>query len=368
MTPATGGVRDNGTPPQAELLDAATAYEDLVVTHGRRSGALITIAVHSTALGPALGGARLWHFDSPSDGVFDAMRLAEAMTYKAAAAGLALGGGKGVICAPLTDPPAGEERRALLLDFADAVEPLEGRYVTAEDVGTTADDMAVIAERTRHVVGLPVEQGGSGDPSPSTARGVLAAMRACLAARTGSARLEGRRICLVGAGQVGGRLARLLLGSGAAVTISDIEPARRELAEALGAGWVDPDEAVEVECDVLCPCALGAAIDETNIGRLRCAVVCGSANNVLAGDRLAAELDDLGILYAPDFIANAGGLISVYGELHDLPAAQVRSLVVRIGETMERILASAEERSLIPLAAARELAQERLAGATRVAA
>ena len=216
-------------PTQAELLDEATSYEDLVVTHGRRSGALITIAVHSTALGPALGGARLWHFDSPADVVCDAMRLARAMTYKAAAAGLALGGGKGVICAPRTEAPTGEERRALLLDFADAVETLEGRYVTAEDVGTGAADMAVIATRTRHVVGLPAAQGGVGDPSPSTARGVLAAIRACLA-HNGSPGLEGREVCLIGAGHVGARLARLLAASGARVTISDIDPARRALA------------------------------------------------------------------------------------------------------------------------------------------
>jgi leucine dehydrogenase len=368
MSGAANGARPNGRPSHAELLDAATGYEDLIVTHGRRSGALIAVAVHSTALGPALGGARLWHFDSPSDAVVDAMRLARAMTYKAAAAGLRLGGGKGVICAPAPQAPAGEERRAVMLDFADAVESLDGRYVTAEDVGTSTADMAVIAERTGHVVGLPSERGGSGDPSPETARGVVAAIQACLSHRTGSDRLAGRRVCLIGAGHVGSRLARLLTASGAELTISDIDPSRRGLAEELGARWVDPGDEVAVECDVLCPCALGGAIDDGNVGRLRCAIVCGSANNVLAGEHLAEELNARGILYAPDFIANVGGLISVYGELHDLSAPQVRRLVIGIGENLGRILAGAEQASITPLAAARELSEARLAGAAAVAA
>jgi leucine dehydrogenase len=364
----SNGARANGGPTQAELLDLATSYEDLVVTHGKRSGALVAIAVHSTALGPALGGARLWHYDSPSDVLVDAMRLARAMTYKAAVAGLDLGGGKGVICAPRPRPPAGRERRAMLLDFADAIETLDGRYVTAEDVGTSAEDMAVIAERTGHVVGLPPERGGSGDPSPFTARGVLAAMRACLAHRTGSRSLEGRSVCVVGVGHVGARLARLLAASGAELMISDIEPTRRRLTGELGARWVDPTAALEVECDILCPCALGGVIAERETEMLRCAIVCGSANNILADDQLARQLAARRILYAPDFVANAGGLINVCAELHDLDRAEVCRLVVGIGETMERILAMAEQRSITPLAAARELAGERLAGATTVAA
>ena len=358
----------NGDLTQAELLDAATRFEDLIVTHGRRSGALIAVAVHSTALGPALGGARLWHFDSPANAVVDAMRLAGAMTYKAAAAGLRLGGGKGVIRSPTPEVPSGDQRRAIMLDFADVVESLEGRYVTAEDVGTGAADMATIAELTDHVVGLPADRGGSGDPSPATARGVLAAMRACLAHRTGSAELAGRWVCVIGAGHVGARLARMLTACGAELMISDVDRSRRELCEALGAVWVDPADEAEVECDVLCPCALGGMIDDGNVGKLRCAIVCGSANNVLAGEHLADELADRDILYAPDFIANAGGLMNVYGELHRLPDPQVQLLVAGIGETVAGILAEAEESSTTPLAAARHLAERRLAGAAAVAA
>lgn len=353
-------------------------FEDMLVRTGERSGATIAIAVHSTALGPALGGARLWHYESDEDGVADARRLARAMTYKAAAAGLLLGGGKGVICAP-TPHPEGELRRALLLDFGDAVESLGGRYVTAEDVGTGAADMATIAERTSHVVGLPDERGGSGDPSPVTARGVLAAMSACLEHRFGSAEFAvrsairnqvrthdpaGIRVCIVGAGHVGSRLAVMLTEAGATVTISDLDPSRRRLADHLGAAWIDdPAEAILSDCDVLAPCALGGVIEAATVPRLRCQVICGAANNVLADDRLAESLAARDITYAPDFIANAGGLINVYAELHQLDHAAVTHLVDSIGSTVRLILEAADDHATIPLAEAQNLALRRLQGA-----
>ncbi|HEX3360205.1 MAG TPA: Glu/Leu/Phe/Val dehydrogenase dimerization domain-containing protein [Solirubrobacterales bacterium] len=335
-------------------------FEDMLVRTGERSGATIAIAVHSTALGPALGGARLWHYGSDDEGVADARRLARAMTYKAAAAGLLLGGGKGVICAP-TPHPEGELRRAMLLDFGDAVESLGGRYVTAEDVGTGAADMAVIAERTAHVVGLPDEHGGSGDPSPVTARGVLAAMRACLEHRLGTPDPAGVRVCVVGAGHVGGRLATLLAEAGAELTICDLDPSRRRLADHLGAAWIDdPAEAIISECDVLAPCALGGVIEAATVPRLRCRIVCGAANNVLADDRLAAGLATREITYAPDFIANAGGLINVYAELHHLNQGAVNDLVDSIGSTVGVILDAADDHDTTPLAEAQTLAERRL--------
>lgn len=335
-------------------------YEELRVASGARSGVTIAIAVHSTVLGPALGGARMWHYDSPGDGTRDALRLARAMTYKAAAADLALGGGKGVICAPSAERPEGELRRAILLDFGDAVASLGGKYVTAEDVGTSAADMAVIAERTSHVVGLPGERGGSGDPSPVTARGVLAALRACLEHRFGSPSLSGVRVCVIGAGHVGGRLARLLAGGGAEVTMTDVDPSRRALAEELGATWVDPADAILTECDVLAPCALGGVIDAATVDRLRCEIVCGAANNVLADEALAVDLARRGIVYAPDFIANAGGLISVYAELHRLDRQAVAALVDGIGTTIGLVLSAAERHGSTPLAEAQSLALQRL--------
>ncbi len=352
----------------ARAMARTSGYEDLLVLSGPRSGATIAIAVHSTALGPALGGVRMWHYDSAEHGVADALRLARAMTYKAAAAGLDLGGGKGVICAPTPERPRGELRRRMLLDFGDAVESLDGRYVTAEDVGTGAADMVAIAERSGHVVGLPTERGGRGDPSPLTARGVQAAIGACLEHRFGDASLAGIRVCVVGVGNVGSRLARMLAGAGAELAISDIDPAQRPLADELGAAWVDPKEAIAADCDVLAPCALGGAIDAGAVARLRCRIVCGSANNMLSDERLADALAGKGILFAPDFIANAGGLINVYAELHDLDDEVVLRLVDRIGPTLRRILEAADRKGVTPLAAAQEQALKRLQGATIAAA
>jgi leucine dehydrogenase len=216
-------------------------------------------------------------------------------------------------------------------------------------------------------VGLPGERGGCGDPSPVTARGVLAALRACLEHRFGDASLSGVRVCVIGAGHVGGRLARLLAGGGADVTIADVEPSRRDLADELGARWVDPAEAIEVECDVLAPCALGGVIDAATIDRLRCAIVCGAANNVLADEALAIDLKRRGIVYAPDFIANAGGLINVYAELHHLDRPAVAALVDHIGETIGLILDAADRHDTTPLAEAQALALERLRGTAAAA-
>lgn len=334
-------------------------HEHLLVRRGERSGVYTIVAVHSTALGPALGGARLWRYGSVGEAIADALRLSEAMTFKAAAAGLDLGGGKAVVIAP-EGGLTGEPRAEVMRDLGDLVESLGGRYVTAEDVGTGAEDMAVIAERTEHVVGVPTELGGSGDPSPITARGVEAAIRACCERRFGSGELDGRRVCVIGLGHVGAALAARLRDAGAELIAADIDDAKRALAERLGASWIDPAKAAASECEVLAPCALGGAVDERNVELLRCEIVCGSANNVLAEDSVADRLAERGILYAPDFIANAGGLINVYGELHDLDGIQLEGLVDEIGDSLGRVFEIAEERSLTPLAAARGLALERI--------
>jgi len=342
-------------------------HEEVVVHRGERSGVSMVIAIHSTLLGPALGGARLWSYGALGDGIADALRLSEAMTYKAAAAGLDLGGGKAVLCLPPAAQLDPDARRALMLDLGDLVSSLDGRYVTAEDVGTGTADMATVAERTTNVVGKPVEDGGSGDPSPITARGVESAIRACCEHGFGSADLAGRRMAVVGLGHVGLPLAERLKAAGAELLVSDIDPGKRAEAERLGAVWLDPDEAMTAECDVLAPCALGGAVNPDNVASLRCGIVCGSANNVLAGSALASVLAERGILYAPDFIANAGGLINVYGELHDLGREQLDELVDSIGEALRRVFDLADERSVPPLDAARALAREKLDAAAEPA-
>jgi leucine dehydrogenase len=338
-------------------------HEEALVHRGERSGVHLVIAIHSTALGPALGGARLWRYRGLGDAIADALRLSEAMTDKAAAAGLELGGGKAVLCAPLDRELTPETRRDLMLDLGDAVESLDGRYVTAEDVGTGTADMAIVGERTSHVVGTPVDDGGSGDPSPVTARGVEAAIRACCEHRYGSPDLTGRAVTIVGLGHVGLPLAQRLATAGCQLRVSDIDEGKREAAAQIGARWVDPESAAGTECDVFAPCALGGAINSESLDRLHCEIVCGSANNVLANDSVAKALTERGILYAPDFIANAGGLINVYGELHDLGRERLDELVDGIGDALRRVFGVASARSVTPLEAAKSVAEEALEAA-----
>ncbi|MGI8946307.1 MAG: Glu/Leu/Phe/Val family dehydrogenase [Thermoleophilaceae bacterium] len=338
-------------------------HEELVIRRGRRSGAYTIVAVHSTVRGPALGGCRMWRYQSSADGARDALRLSRAMTFKAAAADIALGGGKGVICADPGPPPSGRRRRDVLLDYADTVNALDGRYVTAEDVGTSARDMAVIAGGTPHVRGLSRSKGGSGDPSPYTAIGVDAAIRACCERAFGSGGLEGRTIAVIGAGRVGSRLAKRLAKAGAKLLVADIDESKRELVEGLpGARWVDPSSALLAEVDVVAPCALGGAVDQVTAAHLRCRVLCGAANNQLAHDGLAEDLRARGILYGPDFIANAGGLINIAVEIEGYDAGRARRRVAQVGDTMREVLDRAEAEDVTPFEAAYTLARARLGG------
>ena len=284
---------------------------------GRHSGVLTMVGVHSTALGPALGGCRMWRYASPMDGLNDVLRLSRAMTFKAAVADLPMGGGKGVIALSTDEPapPSGRRRTAILRDFAETVDGLAGRYLTAEDVGTSARDMSTIAQSTAHVTGLARPRGGSGDPSPWTALGVEAAILACVERRFGAPDLQGRSVAVVGLGHVGLPLARLLAKRGATLVVGDINPDRRADADALGARWVSPDEAMRAPVDVLAPCALGGVLDDASIAALQAPIVAGAANNQLAEDRHAAALHERGVLWAPDFVANAGGIINISVEL-----------------------------------------------------
>ncbi len=335
-------------------------HETLLVRRGPRTGISTIVAVHSTRLGPALGGCRMWHHATLDEAIQDALRLSSAMTLKAAAAGLELGGGKAVIWLPDSEVPAGEFRSELLHDYAETVELLGGSYITAEDVGTTLADMELLAQYTDHVVGRPRAHGGSGDPGSHTAAGVQAAMRACCGKRFGSRSLADRSIAIVGIGNVGGRLARALAAVGASLVLADIDESKRVLAEELGAEWMDPDAALRAPVDVLAPCALGGVIDTRLSGELRCEIVCGSANNQLSDQRLADALAARGILFAPDFIANAGGLINVALELTGYDPEVAARRVAAIESVMDGVIAHADAAGLTPLAAAEELARLRL--------
>ena len=327
---------------------------------GKRSGLYTIVAVHSTARGPSLGGCRLWAYDDARAAVRDALRLSRAMTLKAAVANVPLGGGKGVIMAPANAPLPPRRRRAALLDFADLVESLDGRYITAEDVGTSSRDMSAIARRTRHVAGLARSRGGSGDPSPLTALGVEAAIRAACERAFSDGSLRGRSICVLGLGHVGARVARRCARAGAQLIISDVDEGKRALAEELGAAWSSPRNAVEADVDVLVPCALGGLLDDQSVARLRCRIIAGAANNQLADDLIAERLQEREILWTPDFVANSGGLINIAEEVNGYHAAAARRRVLGIGDTLREIFDRAEADGTTPLVAALEVADRRL--------
>jgi leucine dehydrogenase len=303
----------------------------------------------------------MWGYDDSRAALRDVLRLSRAMTYKAAAADLPLGGGKGVIMAGPGDRVTPARRRSALLDFGDAVAVLGGRYVTAEDVGTSSRDMRVIARQTEWVAGLPRSQGGSGDPSPLTALGVEHAIRASCRHAFGSGSLGDRTICVVGLGHVGSRVARRLARGGARLLVSDIDRSKRQLAERLGARWIAPHRWLEAEADVLVPCALGGIFDEESVPRLRCRVIAGAANSQLASPAVAGRLAERGILWAPDFVVSAGGLINIAEELDGYDPAQARRRVAQIADTLRDVFAEADAAGTTPLAAATALAERRLA-------
>lgn len=305
----------------------------------------------------------MWSYDEAGLAIRDVLRLSRAMTFKAAVADLPLGGGKGVIMAPPGRPLNGSQRRDALLDFGDLVESLDGRYITAEDVGTSSRDVSVIAQRTAHVGGLARARGGSGDPSPLTALGVEVAIRATCERAFGDSSLRGRSICVLGLGHVGSRVATRCARAGATLIVSDVDPAHRVIAERLGATWAAPDRAWRSRVDVLAPCALGGLLDESSVPQLRCRAIAGAANNQLADDRVAPLLQERGILWAPDFVVNAGGLINIAEEVGGYEPAAARRRVRGIAGTLRAIFDRSEAADETPLAAAMEIARRRLAAA-----
>jgi leucine dehydrogenase len=344
----------------AQRYLANLEHEQLLVRRGTRSGLYCIVAIHSTVRGPALGGCRMWSYDDSRAAVRDALLLSRAMTHKSAVAGLPLGGGKGVIMLP-DGPPRAAARRAALLDFADTVDALQGSYITAEDVGTSARDMTVIAQGTRHVSGLARSRGGSGDPSPFTALGVETAVLASVERALGTASMKGRSAAVVGLGHVGLRVARLLARRGARLVVSDIDRAKRAEAERLGARWATPEKALVAPVDVLVPCALGGVIDDELAAALQAPVVAGAANNQLADESVAEALDRRGVLWAPDFVANAGGIINISVEFArgGYDPALARRRVRGIADTLQAVYDAATD-GVTPLAAAMGLARANL--------
>jgi valine dehydrogenase (NAD+) len=339
-------------------------YEQVVYCHDRGSGLRAIIAVHSTRLGPALGGTRYHRYGSEDEALDDVLRLARAMTYKAAAAGLDLGGGKAVI---LGDPAAKSE--ALLRAYARFVDALGGRYVTAEDVGTTQSDMDLIRRETRHVTGVSPELGGSGDPSAATAVGVVWAMKAVARHLWGDTSLEGRHVTVSGVGKVGGHLVRHLVEEQARVSVADVDAgAVARVVTSLGVEAVPADTAHRTPCDIFAPCALGGALNATTIPELACAAVVGSANNQLADADCARLLEKAGVLYATDYVVNAGGLVNIAEELapggyHERRAA---AAVGRIFDTTAALLDLAETGAVSTADAADRLAEQRIDEVGRV--
>lgn len=336
---------------------AKEGHEQILFGHDPVSGLRAIIAIHSTALGPALGGTRFYPYQSEAEALTDVLRLSKGMTYKAAAAGLDLGGGKAVI---IGDPRADKSER-LLRAYGRIVDSLQGRYITAEDVGTTTDDMDVIHKETRWVLGNSSVMGGSGDPSPVTARGLYAGTRAVAEKIWGTPDLAGRKFAVQGVGKVGSAFVQLLVEARAEVTIADsFPPALEKAKKKFGVDSVPLDQIHQVECDIYSPCALGGILDEQTIPELECAAVCGSANNQLATEKDAQRLADRGILYAPDFVVNAGGLINVYDQLNGYSKTRAMHLVDSIYDATKRILDTAEAEGVTPNQAAEKVAEKRI--------
>ncbi|MBB4665122.1 Glu/Leu/Phe/Val dehydrogenase [Conexibacter arvalis] len=330
-------------------------HERIHVVHDHDSGLRAVIAIHSTVLGPALGGLRICRYPGGlAEGLDDALRLSRAMTLKAAAAGLDLGGGKAVI---VDDGDCdGAVRTARLTAFAREVERLGGAYITAEDVGTTTDDMDLIGEHTTHVVGRTAHDGTGGDPSPATAQTVFEGIRSALWALDGDDALAGRRVGVLGLGKVGGVLARTLAQEGAEVVGFDpVRPAPEGVERA-----ASEQELLAREFDVLAPCALGGLVDERLAEALRVRAVCGAANNPLTGPAAARTLAAREILYVPDFLANCGGLIHVDAERRATGADDLERGIAQAGERMRAVLVEAREQGRLPFEVAEAHAWERV--------
>ena len=344
-----------------DILSYMTAHghEQLNIVTDPPSGLKAVIGIHDTTLGPALGGCRFYPYEKEDDAILDVLRLSEGMSYKAAMAGLPLGGGK---CVVIGDPRT-DKSPELFRALGRAVQRMGGRYITAEDVGTTVSDLETVSETTDFVVGLSEAHGGGGDPSPWTALGVLRGIEACAEFRWGSSDLDGVHVAIQGVGKVGYALAELLHARGARLTVCDVNQQMLARASAeLGATIASPDQIYATVCDIFAPCALGAVLNDRTIPQLRCEIVAGSANNQLEEPAHGAMLRDRGIVNAPDYVINAGGLINVAAELEPegYIEAQSRARVMAIYDNVMAVLRRAEAEGIPSTVAADNEARHRI--------
>jgi len=330
-------------------------HEKILFCQDKKSGLKAIIAVHNTVCGPALGGTRMWNYVNDQSALTDVMRLSRGMTYKNAISGLNLGGGKAVIIGDSKTQKSPE----LFNKFGEFVDSLGGSYITAEDVGINPQDMVHVYEKTNHVTGLP---GKKGDPSPITAYGVYMGMKAALKFQTGSDNLVGKKILVQGIGHVGLYIVDYLYKEGAEITVSDINSdlVQKTVAK-YGCNHVHPDKVYDVDMDIYSPCALGATINDTTINQLKCSVIAGAANNQLMDEKLHGEiLFQKGIVYAPDYLINAGGVMNCYAEIHDISDAKVMEMAGNIYQTTTDILSSSRNENIPTSLAANRLAEKRI--------
>ncbi len=335
-------------------------HEQVVFCSDKASGLKAIIAIHNTALGPALGGCRMWPYKSDDEALYDVLRLSRGMTYKSAVAGLNLGGGKAVIIGDSKKDKSPELFRA----FGRFVQSLGGRYITAEDVGTSVQDMEYAHLETDFVTGISAEKGGSGDPSPVTADGVFQGIRAALKWQTGSDSVAGKVFAVQGVGHVGYHLVKSLIKGNAQVVVTDIDQdaLKRLTGEFSGVEVVSPEKIYDVKCDVYAPCAMGGVVNDTTIERLRCSLIAGSANNVLGEeDRHIEWLNQRQILYVPDYVINAGGIINVASELEGYNRERAMAKAENIYNAVWQVLKISQDEGITTLKAANALAERRIA-------
>jgi leucine dehydrogenase len=340
-----------------ELISKHGDHEQVIYCHDKTVGLKAIIAIHNTSLGPALGGTRMWNYKNEDEALTDVLRLSKGMTYKASAAGLNLGGGKAVI---IGDPKK-DKSEGLFRAFGQFVNTLNGKYITAEDVGTCVQDMEYIFMESQWVTGIPKEFGGSGDPSPYTAHGVLMGIKASAKWKLGTESLKGMRIAVQGLGNVGTNLVKYLHEEGAKIIVSDIDAdkVKKHVAQ-YGVEACDTEQILFQDCDIVAPCALGGGINDQSISKIKAKIVCGGANNQLAEARHGDQLREMGILYAPDYVVNAGGLMNVFVELEGYSPDRAFDKTRKVYDNCMRVFELAKRDNVGTHVAADRVAEERM--------